>query len=465
MSGTDTTTDLATETTSSPIPEFTTTEAVGGTTTEIDGNISTTTSASLSDLTTDSSSTPVSTSDSLSTIAPTESSQLTLDTSTTTGESSVSTTTGTIDGEVPVSATGTTTTTESPTSTEIIPTYQTGPEKSLSGGAIAGIVIGVIILVALAIAGIYVIHRRKKRLLSHNGEESNFPGDPALGSAEPKRHDQDRDIGNSDAAPSQPVQFDAPLDDIGITKLFNQLDDRISNHLVNFNLQENMQSSHLTNYPDLEGPKATGEGILFRGKALLSRQDSRLYMLRALFAYHIFGAIADQIIFTREQRQWIRQVPRGNRATRRAAICRQLETESNFASVVDYLYNHLERETQIHVPPNMVTSENRQASLREIAKSAALVTLRLGLQRDSFKLGFLFDSSSYVEARGKIACETSAVKSFHADPESYEVLGEAGSDGVVGAMISPSVYRCSHGEQKYMVRRMKVFMAPRSLKQ
>ncbi|KAF3213564.1 hypothetical protein TWF191_010038 [Orbilia oligospora] len=267
------------------------------------------------------------------------------------------------------------------------------------------------------------------------------------------------------AAPLPVVQFDAPLDDVGLTKLFDQLDDRISDHLVNFNIQENLQFSGSANYTTVQGPKAHGEGILFRGKALLERQDSRLFMLRALFAYHIFGSIADQLIFSKEQRLWIRQAARGDRPTRRAAVCRQLEAKDTFAAAVDFLYSHLERETQFYVPPNNIKNENRQASLMAIARSAALVILRLGLQRDHFKLGFLFQSGNYAQVEGVIPYETSAIREFKTNPEDYQIFGEARHDSVASATISPSVYRRTGGEHKYRVRRMKIYMAPRNLRQ
>ncbi|KAF3143324.1 hypothetical protein TWF703_010736 [Orbilia oligospora] len=277
--------------------------------------------------------------------------------------------------------------------------------NSFSGGAVAGVVIGAIAIVALVI----LESRRQNR-------------DPNAANTNP-----------SPAAPLPVVQFDPPLDDVGLTKLFNQLDDRISDHLVNFNIQENLQLSGSANYPAIQGPKAHGE--------------------------------ADQLIFSKEQRLWIRQAARGERPTRRAAVCRQLEAKDTFAAAVDFLYSHLERETQIYVPPNNIKSENRQASLMAIARSAALVILRLGLQRDHFKLGFLFQSGNYAQVEGVIPYETSAIREFKANPEDYQIFGEARHDSVVSATISPSVYRRTDGEHRYRVRRMKIFMAPRNLRQ
>ncbi|TGJ67796.1 hypothetical protein EYR41_006899 [Orbilia oligospora] len=340
--------------------------------------------------------------------------------------------------------------------------------NSFSGGAVAGVVIGAIAIVALVILGIFLIQRRKRRYISQKEEGSNSPPSLPMGNIESRRQNRDPNAANTNPSPAAPlpvVQFDPPLDDVGLTKLFNQLDDRISDHLVNFNIQENLQLSGSANYPAVQGPKAHGEGILFRGKTLLERQDSRLFMLRALFAYHVFGSIADQLIFSKEQRLWIRQAARGDRPTRRAAVCRQLEAKDTFAAAVDFLYSHLERETQIYVPPNNIKSENRQASLMAIARSAALVILRLGLQRDHFKLGFLFQSGNYAQVEGVIPYETSAIREFKANPEDYQIFGEARHDSVVSATISPSVYRRTDGEHRYRVRRMKIFMAPRNLRQ
>ncbi|KAK6363103.1 hypothetical protein TWF730_000548 [Orbilia blumenaviensis] len=335
------------------------------------------------------------------------------------------------------------------TSSGTTETPQLNQDNSLPGGVVAGIVVGVIGAVAvLVIVGIYLIRRRKRRYVLEKEEESN-PGAMAIESG---RHN--RGAGNSNPNPAPPVRFDDPLDDVGVKKLFDQLDDRISDHVVNFGLQGSPESSGLT-----KEAEASTENILFRGQALLGRQDSRLYMLRALFAYHIFGSVADQMIFTKEQ------TARGDRATRRAVICRQLENKELFASAVEFLYGHLNRETQIYVPEDILKSENYQASLGAIARNTANVIIRLGLQPSSFKLGFLFQSNNYRQVEGVIPCEASAIREFKADSGDYDISGEVGHESVASAMISPSVYRRPNGENhKYKLRNMKIFMTPRTLK-
>ncbi|KAF3210785.1 hypothetical protein TWF106_010444 [Orbilia oligospora] len=205
-------------------------------------------------------------------------------------------------------------------------------------------------------------------------------------------------------------------------------------------------------------PKPPSSGSSFSGGAVAG-------VVIGAIAIVALAILADQLIFSKEQRLWIRQAARGDRPTRRAAVCRQLEAKDTFAAAVDFLYSHLERETQFYVPPNNIKNENRQASLMAIARSAALVILRLGLQRDHFKLGFLFQSGNYAQVEGVIPYETSAIREFKTNPEDYQIFGEARHDSVASATISPSVYRRTGGEHKYRVRRMKIYMAPRNLRQ
>ncbi|KAK6533825.1 hypothetical protein TWF694_002754 [Orbilia ellipsospora] len=350
-------------------------------------------------------------------------------------------------------------TTPSTTSIEPLPPTVTptpSPSSGLSSGAIAGIAIGAIAIVTIVCVVMYIVHRRSRRNGSGGSRfwKYNHGVDSTAVRGEQRDTNEKRGVAPTEAAVLPVVQFDAPLDDFGVNKLFDHLDDSIMDHIVNHHLRSDVRPDNLERYIT-EGALAR-QGILYKDKNYLRDDATKVHMFRAIFAYHIYSAIVDYCIFSKKSLQQMGQVPRSSRAQYRVALCREIQnSEENIQQAVETVYERLESHTEIHILNSALISDDlRKGSMTEIAEKVVSITLQLGAQRDGFI--FAFRNRDYSKRPEKDPYEIDILGRSDLGPEQVDVVKRGRSGNAVRAVVSPGIYRMQATGKEYIIRKAKV---------
>ncbi|KAK6517738.1 hypothetical protein TWF506_004920 [Arthrobotrys conoides] len=256
---------------------------------------------------------------------------------------------------------------------------------------------------------------------------------------------------------SQTPSLEPLLDDHAIARQFDELDGKITDHVINYWHNGEISSRDYQAYINSESSRQSWNRILFQGRPLLVNFEARIHMFRAILAYHVYSCIADWKILTNEQRVAVARDGTIRRSVRRK-ICGSLHTsEQDFLRRAKIIFDILERETKLHVSSENRYEELHKESLDGLAKSIVTIGIKLGSQKDDFKFEFRNkDVDGYV---GDNSLAVNLLGETGSNSETMEVVNEM--EGTIRALVSPGVIRAPNSKNKeaYFVRKMVVFTA------
>ncbi|KAF3181203.1 hypothetical protein TWF225_006750 [Orbilia oligospora] len=357
--------------------------------------------------------------------------------------------------------------TESATSPNCTDTFVTTPllgscwPKVFEDGTFAAAIVTVSGILCLILLGFYLFFRTRKnnpknRNRISSGSES---GDLSRRYIPPLLQFS---TGNNRASAAPASRNHTPsleplLDDHTLAKQFNELDGKITDHVINYWHSGEISSRDYQAYINSESSRQSWNKILFQGRPLLVNFGARVHMFRAILAYHVYSCIADwKILINEQQVAIVRDGTIRNSARRK--ICGGLRTsEHEKRKRVEIIFNILEKETRLHVSNENRYDELHKESLENIAESVVNIGIQLGSQKDDFRFEFrnkdidgdIRDNSLAVSLLGEPG----------ANSETVEVVNEMG--GTIRALVSPGVIRVpnSKNREEYFVRKTLVFTA------
>ncbi|KAF3189532.1 hypothetical protein TWF788_010609 [Orbilia oligospora] len=247
------------------------------------------------------------------------------------------------------------------------------------------------------------------------------------------------------------------LDDRTLAKQFNELDGKITDHVINYWHSGEISSRDYQTYINSDSSRQSWNKILFQGRPLLVNFGARVHMFRAILAYHVYSCIADWKILTYEQQVAIVRDGTIRNSVRRK-ICSSLRSsEQDKMRRVEIIFNILEKETRLHVSNENRYDDLHKESLENIAESVVNIGIQLGSQKDDFRFEF-----RNKDIDGGIRDNPLAVSLLGepgANSETVEVVNEMG--GTIRALVSPGVIRVpnSKNREEYFVRKTLVFTA------
>ncbi|KAK6358566.1 hypothetical protein TWF730_007893 [Orbilia blumenaviensis] len=211
------------------------------------------------------------------------------------------------------------------------------------------------------------------------------------------------------------------LDDQAIVKQFDDLDGKITDHVINYWHSGEISSKDYQAYINSAASRHSWSRILFQGRALLGNLEARVHMFRAILAYHVYSCIADWKILTSEQR--------------------------------DAIIN----ETRLHVPVELRNDELHKASLESIAMCVFVIGVKLGSQKDDFKFDFRNKDNNGDTSNASLGVRL--LGQYGTNSKDIEVVNE--TEGTIRALISPGVIRVpsSRGKGSHLVRKAHLFAA------
>ncbi|KAF3209419.1 hypothetical protein TWF106_010994 [Orbilia oligospora] len=338
---------------------------------------------------------------------------------------------------------------------------QTNQPPPLEHGTIAAAIAAVSVIMFLIFLGFYLFFRaRKKNTKNRNrissGSES---GDPSRRYIPPLLQFS---TGNNRASAASASRSHTPgleplLDDHTLAKQFNELDGKITDHVINYWHSGEISSRDYQTYINSDSSRQSWNKILFQGRPLLVNFGARVHMFRAILAYHVYSCIADWKILTNEQQVAIVRDGTIRNSVRRK-ICSSLRSsEQDKMRRVEIIFNILEKETRLHVSNENRYDDLHKESLENISESVVNIGIQLGSQKDDFRFEF-----RNKDIDGGIRDNPLAVSLLGepgANSETVEVVNEMG--GTIRALVSPGVIRVpnSKNREEYFVRKTLVFTA------
>ncbi|KAJ6262495.1 hypothetical protein Dda_3305 [Drechslerella dactyloides] len=237
-----------------------------------------------------------------------------------------------------------------------------------------------------------------------------------------------------------------PLDDAAILKAFNELDNRITDHVSNFWHNGSTTSTEYQECIRSQQSRASWSRILHDGQPLLVDLAARTQMFRAILAYHVYATIVD----------WKALFPQ-HEDTKEAE---ESGTSSiSIAERANFIRDLLERASEHHLPTQSrdERSDLRRQNLYEIALIAVSISIQLASQLDDFK--FEFRNKDGVSTPGRALLEVKLLGETEVDMSTIEVVNGM-ENGTVRALVAPGIIRVLRKNGKeHVIRKAQVWMA------
>ncbi|KAK6340684.1 hypothetical protein TWF696_009008 [Orbilia brochopaga] len=251
-----------------------------------------------------------------------------------------------------------------------------------------------------------------------------------------------------------------PLDDFAILKALSELENRITDHVINFWHSGSVTSVEYQTYIRSPESRSSWTRILHNGRPLLVDLAARTQMFRAILGYHVYTAIADwRVFFLSHEDTTAEQI-----TNLRRHICQCGEDETSGISIAErarFIYGLLETASEPHLSAQSRNEylEPQRESLSDIAQMVTSISFQLAPQPDDFRFEFRNKDDTSISGRDLYAIRLLGEAATEVDMSAIEVVNGV-EDGTVRALIAPGVIRIPRkNKNAYVLRKAQVWIA------